>query len=99
MNLARMESVMDAMISAGFNGVFLGIETPNPKALAITKKPQNISTREPDYLLNAVRKIQHKGMQVMGGFILGWTETTSGCSVPRSSSFRTPAFRWRWSGC
>ena len=70
-NLARMESVMDAMISAGFNGVFLGIETPNPKALAITKKPQNISTREPDYLLNAVRKIQHKGMQVMGGFILG----------------------------
>ena len=70
-NLARMESVMDAMIEAGFNGVFLGIETPNPKALAITKKPQNISTREPDYLLNAVRKIQHKGMQVMGGFILG----------------------------
>ena len=62
---------MDAMIEAGFNGVFLGIETPNPEALAITKKPQNISTREPDYLLNAVRKIQHKGMQVMGGFILG----------------------------
>ena len=70
-NLARMDSVMDAMIEAGFNGVFLGIETPNPEALAITKKPQNISTREPDYLLNAVRKIQHKGMQVMGGFILG----------------------------
>ena len=70
-NLARMESVMDAMIEAGFNAVFLGIETPNPQALAITKKPQNISTREPDYLLNAVRKIQHKGMQVMGGFILG----------------------------
>ena len=29
-NLARMDSVMDAMIEAGFNGVFLGIETPNP---------------------------------------------------------------------
>ena len=70
-NLARMDSVLDAMIEAGFNAVFLGIETPNPKALAITKKPQNISRREPDYLLNAVRKIQHKGMQVMGGFILG----------------------------
>ena len=70
-NLARMDSVMDAMIEAGFNGVFLGIETPNPKALAITKKPQNISRREPDYLLNAIRKIQRKGMQVMGGFILG----------------------------
>ena len=70
-NLARMDSVMDAMIEAGFNGVFLGIETPNPKALAITKKPQNISRREEDYLLKAVRKIQHRGMQVMGGFILG----------------------------
>ena len=70
-NLARMDSVMDAMVEAGFNGVFLGIETPNPEALAITKKPQNISARDPDYLLNAVRKIQHKGMQVMGGFILG----------------------------
>ena len=70
-NLARMDSVMDAMIEAGFNGVFLGIETPNPKALAITKKPQNISRREQDYLLKAVRKIQRRGMQVMGGFILG----------------------------
>ena len=70
-NLARMDSVMDAMVEAGFNAVFLGIETPNPEALAITKKPQNISARDPDYLLNAVRKIQHKGMQVMGGFILG----------------------------
>ena len=70
-NLARMDSVLDAMIEAGFDRVFLGIETPNPKALAITKKPQNISSRDPDYLLNAVRKIQHKGMQVMGGFILG----------------------------
>ncbi len=70
-NLARMDPVMDAMVDAGFNGVFLGIETPNPKALAITKKPQNISTREQDYLLNAVRKIQRRGMQVMGGFILG----------------------------
>ena len=70
-NLARMDSVMDAMVEAGFNAVFLGIETPNPEALAITKKPQNISAREPDYLLNAVRKIQRKGMQVMGGFILG----------------------------
>jgi len=70
-NLARMDSVLDAMIEAGFDRVFLGIETPNPKALAITKKPQNFSSREPDYLLNTVRKIQHKGMQVMGGFILG----------------------------
>ena len=69
-NLARMDGLMDAMIEAGFNSVFLGIETPNPKALLKTKKPQNVGRQE-DYLLGSVRKIQHKGMQVTGGFILG----------------------------
>ena len=70
-NLARMGDLMDAMIEAGFDTVFLGIETPNPKALLKTKKPQNVSKREENYLFNAVRKIQRKGMQVQGGFILG----------------------------
>ena len=70
-NLARMGELMDAMVEAGFDTVFLGIETPNPKALLKTKKPQNVSKREEHYLFNAVRKIQQKGMQVQGGFILG----------------------------
>ncbi len=70
-NLARMGELMDAMIEAGFDTVFLGIETPNPKALLKTKKPQNVSKREENYLFNAVRKIQQKGMRVDGGFILG----------------------------
>ena len=71
MNLARMDKLMDAMIDAGFNSVFVGIETPNPKALLKMKKPQNVNRRDENYLLNSVRKIQQKGMQVMGGFILG----------------------------
>ena len=70
-NLARMDELMDAMVEAGFDTVFLGIETPNPKALLKTKKPQNVSKREENYLFNAVLKIQQKGMQVQGGFILG----------------------------
>ena len=73
-NLARMDELMDAMVEAGFDTVFLGIETPNPKALLKTKKPQNTSRREENYLFNAVRRIQHKGMQVQGGFILGLDE-------------------------
>ena len=77
-NLARTDELMDAMIEAGFNSVFLGIETPNPKALLKTKKPQNVGKREEDYLLHAVRKIQHKGMQVTGGFILGLDEDDEG---------------------
>ncbi len=70
-NLARMDALMEAMVEAGFDTVFLGIETPNPKALIKTKKNQNTSKREENFLFNAVRKIQQKGMQVQGGFILG----------------------------
>ena len=70
-NLARMGKLMDAMVEAGFDTVFLGIETPNPKALLKTKKPQNTNKRDDNYLFNAVRRIQGKGIQVQGGFILG----------------------------
>ena len=70
-NLAHMDELMDAMVEAGFDTVFLGIETPNPEALIKTKKPQNTSRKEENFLFNAVRKIQQKGMQVQGGFILG----------------------------
>ena len=70
-NLARMGKLMDVMVEAGFDTVFLGIETPNPKALLKTKKPQNTNKRDDNYLFNAVRRIQGKGIQVQGGFILG----------------------------
>ena len=73
-NLVRMNDLMDVMIDAGFDTVFLGIETPNPKALKKMKKPQNINVRDDNYLFTAVRKIQQKGMQVQGGFILGLDE-------------------------
>ncbi len=70
-NLALMDDLMDAMVEAGFDTVFLGIETPNPAALIKTKKQQNTSENEENFLFNAVRKIQRKGMQAQGGFILG----------------------------
>ena len=70
-NLALMDAMMDAMIEAGFDSVFVGIETPNPKALLKTKKQQNTNETQENYLYHAVRKIQQRGMQVQGGFILG----------------------------
>ena len=70
-NLVRMNDLMDDMIEAGFDAVFLGIETPNPKALKKMKKPQNLDMRDENYLFTSVRKIQEKGMMVLGGFILG----------------------------
>ena len=77
-NLALMEELMDAMIEAGFDTVFVGIETPNPKALLKTKKTQNTSKTEENYIFSAVRKIQQHGMQVQGGFILGLDDDDEG---------------------
>ncbi len=70
-NLAEQEALMKAMVDAGFNMAFLGIETPNPDALLRTKKKQNTKEGEEDYLLNAVRRIQKAGLEVTAGFILG----------------------------
>jgi radical SAM superfamily enzyme YgiQ (UPF0313 family) len=70
-NLAAMDDLMDTMVDAGFNMVFLGIETPTAAALAKTKKGQNVKAGEDNFLLEAIRKIQHKGIEVAGGFILG----------------------------
>ena len=70
-NLALMDAMMDAMVEAGFDSVFVGIETPNPEALLKTKKAQNTSKTQENFLYHAIRKIQQHGMQVQGGFILG----------------------------
>lgn len=72
-NLVEIPEMLDAMTAAGFNMVFLGIETPNEEALITTSKGQNTSKKEDagSYLLNAIRKIQNKGMEVTGGFIIG----------------------------
>jgi radical SAM superfamily enzyme YgiQ (UPF0313 family) len=70
-DLAKHETLMDGMAEAGFTMVFLGIESPNPEALRRTRKLQNTARGEDHYLLRAVRRIQDKGLEVTGGFILG----------------------------
>jgi len=71
MNLVEYDELMDAMTQAGFTSVFVGIETPTPAALIATKKKQNVSKEDPEYPLHAVQTLQAKGLEVMGGFILG----------------------------
>jgi radical SAM superfamily enzyme YgiQ (UPF0313 family) len=70
-DLAKHETLMNGMVDAGFTMVFLGIESPNPEALRRTRKLQNTVRGEDDYLLRAVRRIQDKGLEVTGGFVLG----------------------------
>src|SRR4030067_1580883 len=59
---------MEVMVEAGFNRVFIGIETPNEDGLAECNKRQN---RNRD-LVAAVKRIQNHGFEVQGGFILGF---------------------------
>ncbi len=68
LNLADDPELMQLMKDAGFVSVFLGIETPDESGLIASNKLQN--TRRS--LLESVAKIQSYGMQVMGGFILGF---------------------------
>jgi len=67
-NLADDEELMDLMMDAGFNKVFLGIETPVAESLEHAGKKQNLKGS----LLGAVEKIQRKGMEVTAGFIIGF---------------------------
>jgi radical SAM superfamily enzyme YgiQ (UPF0313 family) len=68
LNLADDPELMQLMKDAGFVSVFLGIETPDESGLIASNKLQN--TRRS--LLDSVAMIQSYGIQVMGGFILGF---------------------------
>jgi radical SAM superfamily enzyme YgiQ (UPF0313 family) len=67
-NLADDPKLMQLMVSAGFNSVFVGIETPNEESLAECNKLQN-KNRD---LVASINKIQQAGMEVTGGFIVGF---------------------------
>lgn len=68
LDLADDAELMELMVRAGFDEVFVGIETPHDGGLEETGKVQN---RNRD-LLASVRRIQHSGLQVQGGFIVGF---------------------------
>lgn len=67
-NLADDDNLMQLMVKAGFEAVFIGIESPNEESLAECNKIQN---RNRD-LIESVKKIQLAGLEVQGGFIVGF---------------------------
>jgi radical SAM superfamily enzyme YgiQ (UPF0313 family) len=71
-NLADDPELLDMMVMAGFDSVFIGIESPDEASLTECHKTQN-KNRD---LLESVAIIHHSGLQVMGGFIVGFDNDT-----------------------
>jgi len=68
LDLAADPALMESMVRAGFNMVFVGLETPDRATLEAAQKTPNTGTD----LLAAVHAIQAKGLEVAGGFIVGF---------------------------
>jgi radical SAM superfamily enzyme YgiQ (UPF0313 family) len=71
-DLAADKKLMQLMSTANFYKVFLGLETPSNDGLEECGKHQNTGIN----LTEAVRTIHGHGMQVMGGFIVGFDSDT-----------------------
>ncbi len=73
-NLADDEKLLEMMRLAGFESVFIGIETPSEESLSECSKKQNTSRD----LIADVKRIQRSGIEVQAGFIVGFdSDTTS----------------------
>jgi len=67
-NLSDDPSLMEMMAAAGFERVFVGIETVHEESLAECEKNHNRDRN----LVESVRLIQDAGIEVTGGFIVGF---------------------------
>ncbi|TLX70757.1 DUF4070 domain-containing protein [Labilibacter sediminis] len=71
-NLADDKEMLALMAETGFTSTFIGIETPDEVSLNNCNKVQN----ENRDLLKSVQEIQKAGLQVSGGFIVGFDSDT-----------------------
>jgi len=68
--LADDSDLMDAMHEAGFESVFIGIESPSADSLKFMGAQKNLQGEAS--LIEKIRLLQHRGFQVMAGFIVGF---------------------------
>jgi radical SAM superfamily enzyme YgiQ (UPF0313 family) len=67
-NVADDPELCDLMVRAGFKKVFVGFETPSAESLEECRKMQNCGRD----LVETVKTLQRAGLEVMGGFIVGF---------------------------
>lgn len=75
LNIAEDSALMTSMQQAGFWSVFIGIESPSAESLIETKKNQNIKG-DLD-IADRVHEVQRHGLDVWGGFIVGFDHDTT----------------------
>ena len=73
-DLVDDEELMTLMTRAGFDCVFIGIESPNDSSLAECNKTQNTGRD----IVAAIKRIQRFGLQVQAGFIVGFDSDKPG---------------------
>lgn len=67
-DIADDDELLDLMKQAGFDGVFIGLETPSEKGLRECFKSQNYNRD----LRASIKKLQATGLEVLGSYIVGF---------------------------
>jgi radical SAM superfamily enzyme YgiQ (UPF0313 family) len=93
-DLAQKTELIKAMVKANFFYVFIGIESPSPKAQTEAKKFQNLRRD----LLESVRFIQSEGLWVTAGFIIGFDSDTEEIFDQQREFIEAAAIPWAMAG-
>jgi radical SAM superfamily enzyme YgiQ (UPF0313 family) len=67
-DISQDNELLELMAGAGFDMLFIGIETPDAESLKHAQKGQNLKGN----LLESVQRIQEYGLEVTAGFIVGF---------------------------
>jgi radical SAM superfamily enzyme YgiQ (UPF0313 family) len=70
LDLSDDSEMMNLMVRANFNGVFVGIESIDERALRETKKTQNM--RNNGTMVEKIERIHRSGLEVWAGMIVGF---------------------------
>ena len=93
-DLAQRPKLIEAMVDANFFYVFIGIESPSPKALTEARKFQNLR-KDP---LESIRFIQSQGLWVTAGFIIGFDSDTEEVFEQQREFIERAAIPWAMAG-
>jgi radical SAM superfamily enzyme YgiQ (UPF0313 family) len=93
-DLAQKPELLKAMVKANFFYVFIGIESPSPKAQVEAKKFQNLRRDQ----LESVRFIQSEGLWVTAGLIVGFDSDTADIFEQQIDFIEPPPSPGPWPG-